>query len=633
MDSDRRFMNANLRSLLVAGLAAMLVFFTNLGVPTLWDKDEPRNAACAMEMLQRGDWIVPTFNNDLRTDKPILIYWLMLAAYHAFGVSEFAARFWSAALSVGTVLLTCRMGRLLYRSQAGTWAGLLLAAALMFGIAARAATPDATLIFCTTLALYLFVSASVVQNPGETVPLPDNGSGVARPLEEMRSGLPGDFQGPSRRGLIGMFTAIGFAVLAKGPAGLLLPLSVVLVFMTLMSRAASVPCSSDGTATAAESWNAWRARLLAAIALVRLPRMLLLTSAIVLPWYVAVGLRTDGAWLSGFLGKHNLMRYWSAMEGHSGPVFYYLPAILAGFFPGSVLLPAALWTSFQRVRGNCRNSWSDTFLLCWVGVYVVFFSLSNTKLPSYVLPCYPALALLVGQLIDLWVRRMTTFHPQVFRAAFGSACAVGALMCIACPIAVHYLLPGETALGLVGFVPLAGFGVAWYFEKNQRRSLAAGAFAGVAILFTTTLLGFASIRANQHKISAPLIEMMRSAASRKAADRDRYELGAFDLFEPSLVFYARKPVPDFGTVNAAGDFMRGSEHAYLVTYSDRMDVLQPHLPVGVQVIARKPTFLKKGREAVLIGWPAGAWAPAADPGRRKIGNSVTEKHVATRSRR
>ncbi|HTN03213.1 MAG TPA: hypothetical protein VL132_15095, partial [Planctomycetaceae bacterium] len=82
-------------------LAAGLVFFTNLGAYPLFDEDEPKNAVCGKEMFERGDWIVPTFNHDLRTDKPILIYWVMLTSFHLFGVSELTARLGSSVLAIG----------------------------------------------------------------------------------------------------------------------------------------------------------------------------------------------------------------------------------------------------------------------------------------------------------------------------------------------------------------------------------------------------------------------------------------------------------------------------------------------------------------------------------------------------
>ena len=86
-------------------LLASVVFLTQLGEAKLWDRDEPRNARCAWEMLDRQDWVVPTFNDELRTHKPILLYWLTMSSYIVFGVNEFGARFASAFLAIGTVLL------------------------------------------------------------------------------------------------------------------------------------------------------------------------------------------------------------------------------------------------------------------------------------------------------------------------------------------------------------------------------------------------------------------------------------------------------------------------------------------------------------------------------------------------
>jgi len=128
---------------LIVAATAAVVFFTNLGGPSLWDRDEPRNAGCAAEMWERGDWIVPTFNDELRAHKPALLYWLMMTAYAVGGVNEFSARFWSAALGAATCLLTYGIGSRLYRPSVGLWAGVALATALNFGVAARAATPRA----------------------------------------------------------------------------------------------------------------------------------------------------------------------------------------------------------------------------------------------------------------------------------------------------------------------------------------------------------------------------------------------------------------------------------------------------------------------------------------------------------
>ena len=144
---------------LLIGLS-VIVFFTNLGGPKLWDRDEPRNAGCAIEMMEAQDWVVPRFNDELRTHKPALLYWLMIAAYSFLGVSEFSARFFSAVLGTLTVLLTYDMGRRLFDRATGLWAGICLATTLMFTVAARAATPDAPLIFFVALGMWVYVGFS-----------------------------------------------------------------------------------------------------------------------------------------------------------------------------------------------------------------------------------------------------------------------------------------------------------------------------------------------------------------------------------------------------------------------------------------------------------------------------------------
>ncbi|NQU24799.1 MAG: glycosyltransferase family 39 protein, partial [Candidatus Nealsonbacteria bacterium] len=146
--------------------AAGVIFFTNLGATALWDEDEPLYAACAREMLQRGDWVVPTFNGDLFPEKPPLGYWLMIAGYKMFGVTEFAARFWSALLGVGTALVTYHLGKRLFRPEVGFWAGLIVASSIIFTISARAATLDSALVFVTTAAMLTFVVGVMAKKGG-----------------------------------------------------------------------------------------------------------------------------------------------------------------------------------------------------------------------------------------------------------------------------------------------------------------------------------------------------------------------------------------------------------------------------------------------------------------------------------
>ena len=120
-------------------LTAATVFFIGLGAPKLWDEDEPEYARCTQEMMHRGDLIVPTFNGHLWTDKPVLLYWMMMGSFSLFGATEFAARFPCALLAIGTALMTYHLGRRLFRPQVGLWAGLIVATTASFAVVGRAA--------------------------------------------------------------------------------------------------------------------------------------------------------------------------------------------------------------------------------------------------------------------------------------------------------------------------------------------------------------------------------------------------------------------------------------------------------------------------------------------------------------
>ena len=307
-------MRSTVRQQLLLVLVSALVFFINLGGARLWDDDEPKNAQCAKEMWDRGDWIVPTFNGELRCDKPVLIYWLMMSAYQLLGATELAARFWSAVAAVGTTLVTYQLGRLLFNARIGFWAGWMLSSSLMFVVAGRAATPDSLMILCTTLAMLAFVRSTW----GANATL----AGANR---------LGDFLPKSWLGMSAAYAAMALGVLAKGPVAVVLP-TLVLVVYTVAVRQSLAASTSVSLARwiprffSPVAWcvAGWKLRPLTALAVV---------TAIALPWYLAVGVKTDGDWLAGFFGRHNVGRYLKSMEGHHGPFFYYVPAVFLGLLP------------------------------------------------------------------------------------------------------------------------------------------------------------------------------------------------------------------------------------------------------------------------------------------------------------
>ncbi len=523
---------------------AALVFFANLGEAPLWDRDEPRNAGCTAEMLQAGNWTVPVFNDELRTHKPILLYWLMMASYSLFGVSEFSARAVSACAGLGTVVLTYRMAKNLFPNgrDVACWSGVILLSTIMFAVASRAATPDALLMFCNTLAIYFFVRGSFTASKTDRT--------VGSAAEFMPRGF----------NLYAMYAAMGLGVLAKGPVGLVLPTAVIGMYLLIVGLPAmDVPRTLfDRVIQILRPFaplhflkTCWQMRPLTAI---------LTATAVAFPWYAWVHVQTDGVWTSEFFWTHNVSRASATMEGHSGPpILFYVGAILIGFFPWSILsIPTVIHTT--RSKKSPSTSRAIVFLLCWVCVYVGIFSVAKTKLPSYVTPCYPALAILVGHFISRWSLEGV---PQSgwLKIGLGHWIAIGITLLIGLPIAANHFLPGSEWLGVIGLVPLLGGIVCWRLLSNQPRHIAMG-LAVTAVAFVATLVAFVPAEIGRHRKDSQLFS--------EIGQHDG-PVVAFGHLEPSWIFYGGKPIREFKHDEQAELDLFLAEHvnAMLIT-SDRI---------------------------------------------------------------
>ncbi|MCO6454039.1 MAG: glycosyltransferase family 39 protein [Pirellulaceae bacterium] len=595
------------------------VLLVNLGGARLWDRDEPRNAGCAAEMLLRGDWVTPVFNSELRIHKPVLLYWFMMSAYSVFGVNEFAARFWSAILGIGTVLLTYTIGRRLFNGQVGLWAGIVLSTALMFDVAGRAATPDSVFIFFTTLATAIYVWGTFRPRAGDASGSASDGVSVLAAEPQ----VAGQYF-PARWSVAAlMYGVMGIAILAKGPVGLVLPTAVIGMFL-LIQR---LPPAGEAATAGQRTWIGRVADCLRPFA----PRHFLCTCwsmrpitavgaalVVALPWYIWVGLRTEGDWIHGFLVEHNVGRTLRPMEGHSGPLFYYPAAIILGFFPWSVFLVPLLVETARRI--GRRHAWTSGYVLaaCWVGVYLGLFSIARTKLPSYITPCYPGLALLAGAFVYHWSRGELLVRKRGLYVGLALLAASGLGILIAVPLAARWYLPGERLLAAFGLIPLVGASVClWLLARSRWQATTIG-FAATALAMVTVLFGWCTARVDQHRGTERLLAAMR--------EDPEAEIGALGCLEPSWVFYAGRSIRELrlpqspGTSQtqavvdsaAAGSgkvpvkrpqldvdqYLAGGAHRYVIT-TDRVLQRWPKLPEGVEVVAELPYFLEQERLLVL----------------------------------
>ena len=622
-------MNQLWRHQLWIALAAAVVFFTNLGAAHLWDEDETIHATCAREMAARGDWVVPTFNGVLFPDKPPLMFWLMISGYKLFGMTEFAARFWSAVFAVGTALATYHLGRLLFRAEVGFWAGLIVASTLIFTVSARAATVDSALVFFNTAALAIFVASGVgARRRGED-------SQAARDDPPRGGFTPGPWVS-----FLVLYAAIGVTVLAKGPVGFLLPVATMGLFLLIVNRGrtgedgagieaakklvqnrpALPPCPSpapgEGSCETASKPQAASGRAAALIlgigrCLIACARLLaprnvwraawqlrpltaiIVVGAVALPWYVLVGLRTDGQWLAQFLGEHNFQRAFRPFQSHSGPMIYYVPAILIGVFPWSVFLVPSLVAMVRRIRQQDAWRVALVFLSCWMGLWLAFWSIVSTKLPHYVLPMYPAMALMIAIFLDAWLSEPARFGRGWLTNALVTVIVVGIGLMVAMPILAHIFLPGEGVLGLVGLILVLGGLICLGLERRQQHRRVVAAFAAMSVAFVTAIFGFAALRVDRHQNAPPLVAEIRRASPGPT------QLASYRFVRQSFVWYAGEPIARLNNSRELGKFLESAGNPCVVTNSDHLAEIEREFPGALRVMARQPRFLHSGEVLVL----------------------------------
>ena len=520
-----------------------ILCLVNLGAPGLWDIDEGNNADCAREMYDSGNWIVPTFNYLLRTDKPALLYWGQITCYHVFGVNEFSARLPSALAALLAVLAVYELGRKMFGAGAGFLAGFILLSTFLFSAAAHFANPDALLCLCTVLTMLVF--------------------------------WIGFDRGGDRWLWLAGITS-GFGMLAKGPVSLVLPGAVIGLFLL---------------------WSGQLRRLFRP----SLVGGILLFVLVAGPWYAWVIADTRGEFFRGFFLKHNVGRFLEPMENHRGPVVYYLLVLLAGFAPWSIFFALAGWHGWM----HCREQRGDPryrFLLCWIAVYLVFFSLSGTKLPNYVLPLYPPVALLVAHFLDRWRSGAITLPAWGLPVTLGSLACAGVLMAVglligggvlAAPLTRGKHLPGLENWAIVGIVPVLGACVGWCLRHRQPPALI-GALGVTAVVWLGIMAGWGQAAIDQHKAPRPLGEAL--LADEPGGDID---IACYEYFQPSLVFYTRHSIIQCTSDEDFLDWLKRPAPAYVFLPASVWERLRSQAGDSARELARHRD-LYRGIDAVLI---------------------------------
>ncbi len=328
--------------LLLAGFCGFLFFF-GLAYFGLIGADEPRYAQVAREMLARHDWITPTLAGQPWLEKPPLYYWQAILAYSVFGVSDWAARLPSALDATLMVLAIYFFLRRLRPGLHLDGALMTASAAATIGFA-RAASTDMPLAAALTIALLAWYAW---------------------------------FETESRQYLAAFYLCLAFGTLAKGPVAPFLAALIIILFAF---------AKGDASPILRTLW---------------IPGILLFC-VVALPWYIAVQIRNP-QFLHVFILQHNLERFSSNLYHHRQPFWYYLPVALLGLVPWTVFTIDALVETVRAWWSERRQMFhSDAlniYLVIWLVLPIMFFSLSQSKLPGYILPALPAGTLLLSEYV------------------------------------------------------------------------------------------------------------------------------------------------------------------------------------------------------------------------------------------
>lgn len=332
--------------LLILTFLCGYLFFLGSGRMALTDPDETFYAQTAKEMVARHEWATPYLYGKPQFEKPIMFYWLVEASYGIFGVNEFAARFPSAVFGLLGVIAMYFLGALLFSKRSGMLSAVILAVNVEYVILSRACVTDMVLsTFMISGALFFFYGYL------------------------------------KKKDYFYILSAASFALatLTKGPVAILLAGAIVFIYLFL-------------------------AKDLKALKKMPVMWMVLAFIAVAAPWYLLVYKLHGKAFIDAFFGFHNVTRFLQA-EHKIGSQFYYnIPIILGGFFPWSVFLPVGLWSMFKKSRSRKpedRNEKNHSiFVLVWLFMIFIFFSISSTKLPTYIFPSFMSLALITGVFWD-----------------------------------------------------------------------------------------------------------------------------------------------------------------------------------------------------------------------------------------
>jgi 4-amino-4-deoxy-L-arabinose transferase-like glycosyltransferase len=424
------------RDLLLLAIAFGALYFFVLGRAALDPKDEGRYAEIPREMIATGDWVTPRLDGVTYFEKPPLVYWVEALSQEAFGPGERAVRAPVALFGLAGVLLTYAAARRIFGRESGLAAAAVLGTSLLYAALARILVLDMAVSVLMSATLFCFI-LGVRAAPG-----------------------------PARRWFfLGLYASAALATLTKGLIGFLLTGAVMFLWLLLFGQ-----------------WRRLRP--------LHLPSGMVLFLAIAAPWHILAAQRNP-AWAHFYFVHEHWERFTTTEHGRVGPWYYFIPIVFGGLFPWM----GFLWPAVRRAAAggwSARREHADRwFFLVWAGLIFLFFSKSQSKLIPYILPVFPALAVIIGVwLADAWRTQAAAAVRGGVRLFAAFALVLGLAVLVVVYLPGRFRIDADEALalrpyaGVMAAVLLAGAVSAWWWDRRAQARLAliVMGFTGIGLL-------------------------------------------------------------------------------------------------------------------------------------------------------
>jgi len=478
----------------------LTLYFLGLGQTAITDPNEGYYVEAAREMVESGNWLVPHLNYQTYFSKPILTFWLIAVPYKLFGISEFSARIVFSLLALFLFMAVLSFTYRFRGARSALLAAIICATAPLMMIASRISPIDVELTCFLNVALFAWILDYVFQD---------------------------------RQFWPYFYIFMALAVLVKGPALLVVVLLSIAAFLFVDFLA------HKRRVTAEDLKPRFRQIFLGS----------LIFLLIVLPWYVSIGLATDGLFLKVFFLYENLARFAGYTNLTHTNFYHYVPVLIFGFLPWIVFLPSAIKCLGQNLVNADRHSLGSqsaralSCLCCFAGVLLLVFSCSGTQLDTYILPAIPALSVVIGCYLNDACRQLTAKDNlgfSTFSVISRLVALLGVILLLSLPVLwlLPVTMPIKISILVVEFLLIIGALSQYWFIRKNRPFIALYTFCATTAI--TCILVF--------HIVCYLIEIAGQRDLKNLClfyKKSEDHLLVFHAFKPSILFYTERPVDSF----------------------------------------------------------------------------------------